>query len=107
MTAEEVPGYIKLTVLDNGIGIPAAEQQEDLQPLLPGGEAPDAAARGHGHRALLRQGDGGMHGGKISVESVEEKGSRFTVLIPLNAAQASAAQKVFLSNACPQAGAGV
>jgi signal transduction histidine kinase len=37
-----------------------------------------------------------MHGGKIWVESVEEKGSRFTVLIPLNAAQASAAQKVFL-----------
>lgn len=96
VTAEEVPGYVKLTVIDSGIGIPAAEQKKIFKRFY---QVEKHLTRRHGGMGLGLSSAKEMvemHGGKIWVESVEEKGSRFTVLIPLNAAQASAAQKVFL-----------
>jgi signal transduction histidine kinase len=94
--AEEVPGFIKVTVLDNGIGIPAVEQKKIFNRFY---QVEKHLTRKHGGMGIGLSSAKEMvelHGGKISVESVENKGSRFTVLIPLNAAQASAAQKVFL-----------
>ncbi len=96
VTAEEVPGYVKLTVIDSGIGIPAAEQKKIFKRFY---QVEKHLTRRHGGMGLGLSSAREMvemHGGKIWVESVEEKGSRFTVLIPLNAAQASAAQRVFL-----------
>jgi signal transduction histidine kinase len=96
VTAEEVPGYVKLTVIDSGIGIPAAEQKKIFKRFY---QVEKHLTRRHGGMGLGLSSAREMvemHGGKIWVESVEEKGSRFTVLIPLNAAQASAAHKVFL-----------
>ena len=96
VTAEEVPGFIKITVLDNGIGIPAAEQKKIFNRFY---QVEKHLTRKHGGMGIGLSSAKEMvelHGGKIGVESVEYKGSRFTVLIPLNAAQASAAQKVFL-----------
>jgi len=96
VTAEEVPGFIKITVLDNGIGIPAVEQKKIFNRFY---QVEKHLTRKHGGMGIGLSSAKEMvelHGGKISVESVENKGSRFTVLIPLNAAQASAAQKVFL-----------
>ncbi len=96
VTAEEVPGYVKLAVIDSGIGIPAVEQKKIFKRFY---QVEKHLTRRHGGMGLGLSSAKEMvemHGGKIWVESVEEKGSRFTVLIPLNAAQASAAQKVFL-----------
>jgi len=96
VTAEEVPGYVKLTVIDSGIGIPLAEQKKIFKRFY---QVEKHLTRRHGGMGLGLSSAKEMvemHGGKIWVESVEEKGSRFTVLIPLNAAQVSAAQKVFL-----------
>jgi signal transduction histidine kinase len=96
VTAEPLPGFVKLTVIDNGIGIPAEEQKKIFNRFY---QAENHLTRRHGGMGLGLSAAKEMiemHGGKIWVESVEGKGSRFTVLLPLNAAQASAAQRVFL-----------
>jgi signal transduction histidine kinase len=96
VTVEEVPGFVKITVLDNGIGIPAGEIRKIFNRFY---QVEKHLTRKHGGMGIGLSSAKEMvelHGGKISVESVESKGSRFTVLIPLNAAQAKAAQKVFL-----------
>ncbi len=96
VTAEEVPGFVKVTVLDNGIGIPAGELKRIFNRFY---QVEKHLTRKHGGMGMGLSSAKEMvelHGGKISVDSVENKGSRFTVLIPHNAAQAKAAQKVFL-----------
>jgi len=94
--AEEVPGYIKVSVLDNGIGIPEDEQKNIFQRFY---QVEKHLTRKHGGMGLglaIAREMVEMHGGKISVESVEGKGSKFMFFLPSNAAQATAAQKVFL-----------
>ena len=94
--AEKLPGFIKVAVLDNGIGIPAGEQENIFKRFH---QVEKHLTRKHGGLGLglaIAKDMIEKHGGKIWVESVEGKGSRFTFLLPLNAAQASAAEKVFL-----------
>ena len=96
VTAEEVPGFIRIAVVDNGIGIPSGELKKIFNRFY---QVENHLTRKHGGMGIGLSSAKEMaelHGGRITVESVENKGSRFTVLIPLNAAQASAAQKVFL-----------
>jgi signal transduction histidine kinase len=93
--AEEVPGYVKISVIDNGIGIPASEQEKIFQRFY---QVEKHMTRTHGGMGLglsITKDMVEMHGGRIWVESVEGKGSRFTFLLPLNAAQVAAAQRVF------------
>jgi len=95
VTAEQLPGYVKVAVLDNGIGIPEAEQEKIFQRFY---QVEKHLTRKHGGIGLglsIAKEMVEMHGGKIWVESVEGKGSRFTFILPLNAAQVSAAEKVF------------
>ncbi len=95
VTAEQLPGYIKIAVLDNGIGIPENECEKIFQRFY---QVEKHLTRKHGGIGLglpIAKEMVEMHNGKIWVESVEGKGSRFTFILPLNSAQASAAQKVF------------
>jgi signal transduction histidine kinase len=97
ITADTLPGYVKLGVIDNGIGIAQGELQNIFKRFY---QVENHLTRRHSGMGLglaVAKEMIEMHGGKILVESVEGKGSRFTILIPLNAAQATAAERVFLS----------
>ncbi len=92
---EQVPGYIKITVMDNGIGIPPDELGKIFTRFY---QVEKHLTRKHGGVGLglsIAKEMVELHGGTISVESVEGMGSKFSFMLPANAAQASAAQKVF------------
>jgi len=106
---EQVPGYIKITVMDNGIGIPPDELDKIFTRFY---QVEKHLTRKHGGVGLglsIAKEMVELHGGTISVESVEGMGSKFSFMLPANAAQASAAQKVFqtgpeAAKPSPQAG---
>ncbi len=95
--AESVPGFIKISVSDNGIGIPTEEHEKIFQRFY---QVEKHLTRRHGGMGLglsIAKDMIEIHGGRIWVESVEGKGSRFSFLLPVNPAQSSAAERVFIS----------
>jgi len=97
VVAEEVPGYVKLSVKDNGIGISAKDLPHIFERFY---QAESHLTRKHGGMGLglsVARMNIELHGGRIWVDSVEGSGSTFTVLLPLDAAQAEAADKVFIN----------
>jgi len=97
VVAEEVPGYIKLTVKDNGIGIPTRDLNHIFERFY---QVESHLTRKHGGMGLglsVAKMNIELHGGRIWVDSAEGQGSTFTILLPLDADQAKAADKVFTS----------
>lgn len=95
VNAEAVPGYVKVTVTDDGVGIPAKDLERIFERFY---QVESHLTRKHGGMGLglsVAKAMIEMHGGRIWAESVEGKGSRFSMLLPVNASQASAAEKVF------------
>ena len=84
---QSMPGYVKVSVIDNGIGIP----RKDLPRVF------DRFFQVEGHLTRRHNGMGlglsvakvmvEMHGGRIWVESVEGKGSTFSFLLPVQAVE--------------------
>ncbi len=80
---EAMPGYVKISVVDNGIGIP----RQDLPRVF------DRFFQVEGHLTRRHNGMGlglsvakvmvEMHGGRIWAESVEGQGSTFSFLLPV------------------------
>jgi signal transduction histidine kinase len=73
--------WVKVIVLDNGPGIPADKVDDIFKPFVS-----TKGARGTGlglpvSRKILRE-----HGGDIVVQSVPEKGSKFTLRLPMKSA---------------------
>ncbi|MEW6241230.1 MAG: ATP-binding protein [Chloroflexota bacterium] len=96
VTAEPVPGYVKVSVVDDGIGIPSKDLPRIFERFF---QVESHLTRRHGGMGLglsVAKVMIEMHGGRIWAESVEGKGSNFTFLLPINSEQASAAQRVFL-----------
>ncbi len=96
VTAEPVPGYVKVSVVDDGIGIPSRDLPRIFERFF---QVESHLTRRHGGMGLglsVAKVMIEMHGGRIWAESVEGKGSNFTFLLPINPEQASAAQRVFL-----------
>lgn len=97
VTAEPVPGYVKVSVVDDGIGIPSKDLPRIFERFF---QVESHLTRRHGGMGLglsVAKVMIEMHGGRIWAESVEGKGSNFTFLLPVNSDQASAAQRVFLT----------
>jgi signal transduction histidine kinase len=96
VVAEQVPGYVKVTVIDDGIGIPAKDTPHVFERFY---QVESHLTRKHGGMGLglsVAKMMVEMHGGRIWVESAEGKGSIFTILFPLDSSQAEAAGKVFI-----------
>ncbi|HUI88633.1 MAG TPA: ATP-binding protein [Anaerolineales bacterium] len=96
VTGELMPGYVKVAVIDDGIGIPAKDLARIFDRFF---QVESHLTRRHGGiglglsvaKAMIE-----MHGGRIWAESMEGKGSNFTFLLPVNSDQAQAASRVFL-----------
>jgi signal transduction histidine kinase len=80
---EQIPGYAKVSVLDDGIGIPVKDLSRIFERFY---QVESHLTRKHGGLGLglsVAKVMVEMHGGRIWVESVEGKGSNFTFILPL------------------------
>ena len=94
VAAEQIPGYIKVSVIDDGIGIPAKDLSHIFERFY---QVESHLTRKHGGMGLglsVAKVMTELHGGRIWAESVEGKGSNFTILLPVNPEQADAASRV-------------
>lgn len=81
---------IEIRVSDDGVGIPAGEQQLIFQRLFRSSRTAELKnGTGIGLHLVKRYVE--MHGGEIGVESCENMGTTFTVRLPYKAPEASAA----------------
>jgi signal transduction histidine kinase len=97
ISAEKLPGYIKVSVLDDGIGIPAKDLPRVFDRFF---QVHSHLTRSHGGMGLglsVAKAMIELHGGQIWVESLEGKGSNFSFLVPTKPMKAQAASKVFIS----------
>jgi two-component system phosphate regulon sensor histidine kinase PhoR len=95
VATEELPGYVKISVIDSGVGIPRKDLTRVFERFF---QVESHMTRRHGGMGLglsVAKMMVEMHGGRIGVESVEGEGSNFTILFPTSHAQLSAAQRVF------------
>ncbi len=83
ITAETVPGYVQVSVMDDGIGIPANDLPHIFERFY---QVESHLTRKHGGMGLglsVAKLMIEMHGGRIWAESVEGRGSKFTFILPL------------------------
>jgi signal transduction histidine kinase len=84
-------GSVKLEVQDHGIGIPAAEQEKIFEKFYRCGDPLVHNIKGSGLGLSLVRHIVRAHGGEVQVESVPDKGSKFTIELPLDAGRAGTA----------------
>ncbi len=95
VVAEKVLGHVKVSIIDNGIGIPENDLLHIFDRFY---QVESHLTREHGGmglglsvaKVMIEQ-----HGGRIWAESVPEKGSEFIFLLPLDRNKVDAAQRVF------------
>jgi len=81
---ELAQGYAKVSVIDNGVGIPARDMPRVFERFF---QVESHLTRRHGGMGLglsVAKVMIELHGGRIWAESVEGKGSNFTFVLPLN-----------------------
>ena len=88
IAAEQIPGYIKVSVIDDGIGIPSKDLAHIFERFY---QVESHLTRKHGGMGLglsVAKVMIEMHGGRIWAESIEGKGSNFTFILPVTSDQA-------------------
>ena len=96
ITTEAVPGYVKVSVMDDGVGIPPEDLPRVFERFF---QVESHLTRRHGGMGLglsVAKAMIEMHGGRIWAESLVGKGTNFTFLLPLDPQQTTAASKVFI-----------
>lgn len=79
-------GSVKLEVRDRGIGIPPSEQEKIFEKFYRCGDPLVHNIKGSGLGLSLVRHIARAHGGDVSVESALQKGSKFTIALPINSA---------------------
>jgi signal transduction histidine kinase len=77
-------GSVKLEVSDHGIGIPPAEQEKIFEKFYRCGDPLVHNIKGSGLGLSLVRHIARAHGGDVQVESTPEKGSKFTIALPIH-----------------------
>jgi signal transduction histidine kinase len=80
--APDHPGMVEVAVEDDGVGIPAEQLPRIFERYVRVPHPETAAARGLGLGLSLVKALAEAHGGRVDVESLPGKGSRFRVLLP-------------------------
>jgi signal transduction histidine kinase len=78
-----VEGELALSVADEGLGIPAAEQTRIFEKFYRVGRSETQGRRGSGVGLALVRHVAEAHGGRVTVRSEPGAGSRFTLWLPL------------------------
>ncbi len=92
IVAGSIPGYVKVSVIDDGIGIPAKDLPHIFERFY---QVESHLTRSHGGMGLGLSVSKVMveiHGGRIWAESVEGKGSNFIFLLPTSSSQVTIAR---------------
>jgi signal transduction histidine kinase len=79
-------GSVNLEVCDHGIGIPANEHEKIFEKFYRCGDPLVHNVKGSGLGLSLVRHIARAHGGDVLVESVPEKGSKFTIALPMTRA---------------------
>ena len=95
VSLEQITGYAKLSIIDNGIGIPSEELSRIFERFY---QIESHLTRRYGGMGLglsVTKVMIELHGGRVWAESILGKGSKFSFLLPLDRNQVNAAQRVF------------
>ena len=93
--AESLPGYAKVSIVDDGVGIPAKDMTRIFERFF---QVETHMTRQHGGMGLglsVAKVMVELHGGQIWVESIEGKGSNFSFLLPVSTKASQAVHSVF------------
>jgi signal transduction histidine kinase len=82
IAVENLPGYVKISIIDDGIGIPSKDLQRIFDRFYQVETHMTRKIGGMGLGLSVAKAMVELHGGQIWAESVEGQGSNFSILLP-------------------------
>ena len=94
LAASRLKDTVEISVTDTGIGIAQADQRQIFREFHQVDHGPGRKHEGTGLGLALTKRFAALHGGDVRVESVPDKGSTFTLILPVRAGVAPAGDRV-------------